>query len=244
MQTRMALVRHILVVATGLTLALAAGALVRGRAAARAPDAGTPSERRKSVSSVLSAAARANPIRSEHPDAAFIHPGDDRRRLLARDVSGLAVVAGAVLLVSIVVRQPAVDNNALASAVFERSAVASMPVTVPRPVATATVQPRDANPRGPIPAALALALTRTPAPPETPQPPPRETSYDDRMALLHPCSTQPDCFVYVVRRGDNLRSIANWFGIPYATLIALNPDVENPAVIHADERLRLPRPRR
>ena len=59
----------------------------------------------------------------------------------------------------------------------------------------------------------------TPKPTRTPKPTPRSDRYD----LLKACPNKPDCWIYVIRSGDNLFSIANYFGVPIERVRALNP---------------------
>ena len=75
-------------------------------------------------------------------------------------------------------------------------------------------------------------------PPRRPRPAPTS----DRYALLKPCPNKPDCWIYRVRSGDNLFSIANYFGVPLATVKALNPWTANG--LRAGRDLILPPPTR
>jgi LysM repeat protein len=94
--------------------------------------------------------------------------------------------------------------------------------------------------------------TASPAPTATPAPTPRPTSRptprptpaptSDRYKLLTPCPSTPNCWIYVVRAGDNLQSIANYFGVSLDRIRAMNPGLTTP--IQPGDKLRLPPPTR
>lgn len=174
------------------------------------------------------------------------------RRTLWRDTSGILVVLGLVLAVVFVL-----DPLRPMGSVLDASAT-------PRPgaaqadgqptVSAATVAPEVASttPAGLEPTTAPIAApTPTPAPTAVPTTEPsaapataRPQSTSDRFAVVTPCPDRSDCYVYTVRRGDNLVSIANWFGIPYPTVLALNPHIDDPRTVHAGDRITLPTPRR
>lgn len=79
------------------------------------------------------------------------------------------------------------------------------------------------------------------APPPSPRPTPVPTS--NRYALLQPCPSRPNCYIYVVRVGDNLTSIANYFGVPMTAVYRLNPWART-TPLRAGQRLILPPPTR
>ena len=54
----------------------------------------------------------------------------------------------------------------------------------------------------------------------------------------------PDCYVYEIRAGDNLRSIASYFGVPYDTVLEMNPQIGDPATIQPGDEIHLPPPTR
>jgi hypothetical protein len=115
------------------------------------------------------------------------------------------------------------------------------PAAVPQPSATAsldatatpTIAPPTASPSPP-------AATPVPTPRPTPRPTPPPTS--DRYAVLVRCPGVSDCWIYTIRSGDNLHSIANWFGVSYSRMLAMNPGLTRP--IRAGEKLRIPTPTR
>jgi LysM repeat protein len=97
----------------------------------------------------------------------------------------------------------------------------------------------------PTPEASVQAETSAPSPQPRPTPSlePTASPTSDRYSLLTPCSDAPDCWIYVVRSGDNLVSIARYFGVPLAVVYERNPWAETTRLV-AGQELRLPPPTR
>jgi len=123
--------------------------------------------------------------------------------------------------------------------------VETPPAALPTPeltaVPTAAPSPTDSPSPSPSPTpAVTPTPTPTPTPVTTAKPTPRPTS--NRFALLKPCPGTPDCYIYIVRSGDNLFSIAKYFGVPLKTVQAMNPWTKSGLV--AGKELRIPTPTR
>jgi hypothetical protein len=116
-------------------------------------------------------------------------------------------------------------------------AVTSAPTPEPTPQATPPPTPPPTLEPTPPPTP---APTPAPTPEPTPEPTPRPTS--DRYQYLTACPNQPDCWIYVIRRGDALYNLANYFGHSLDTVYRLNPWARNG--IHPGDQLILPPPTR
>jgi LysM repeat protein len=151
---------------------------------------------------------------------------------LWRDTSAALTILGAVLLI-VLIMDPMSPNGAVLEATGSPRAT------------TAAAAPRP-SPETPTPSnglTEPSSLISSPSP-RTPDETARPAATSDRLAVLAPCPGRPGCFIYVVRRGDNLTSIANWFGIPYRTVLRWNPQIRDPRYVYAGDQIRLPAPRR
>lgn len=195
-------------------------------------------------------------------DAAAVHAGGtELRRRVARDTGVFLTVVGSVGLAVVLIlstspaptRLGAVEDAtgtpvSLASAGAYASPAASPAAGTTSEAASST--PSSASTSAPTPAPRSSAPERSPMP-RTPAPtaslfpavvlamPVREP-----YALLQPCPSRPNCYIYVVRRGDNVINIARMFGVPYSTVLALNPALRRSTVIYAGQRIILPPPAR
>ena len=118
------------------------------------------------------------------------------------------------------------------------AAVATATATpAPTPTATPTASPSPTPSASPSPSP---AATAPPTPAPTAKPTTKPSS--GRYALLKPCPDTPNCYVYVIRSGDNLYSIVNYFGVSLKTVKAWNPWTANG--LKVGRGLRIPPPTR
>ena len=115
------------------------------------------------------------------------------------------------------------------------------PTTAPTPIPTASPSPTPTASLSPSPSPSATPTPRPTAKPTT-KPTPRPTPASDRYAVLRPCPDAPRCWIYRVRAGDNIYSIARWFGISEDSIYTRNPFVRNG--LRPGQDLRLPPPTR
>jgi hypothetical protein len=130
-----------------------------------------------------------------------------------------------------VIASPSASALAVAS---PSVAIASVPVVAPTASPVITPSPSPTPTPTPSP-------TATPAP--TPKPTPRPTPRSDRYDLLRACPNTPRCWIYRVRSGDNLYSIARYFGVSTDSIYARNPWLRDRG-LRAGQELRLPPPTR
>jgi LysM domain-containing protein len=115
---------------------------------------------------------------------------------------------------------------------------------IPSPIAPA-VSPSAATPAAPASPSPSPSLTVSPSPFATPtvKPTAAATPRSDRYKLLRACGDAPRCWIYTVRSGDNLYSIANYFGVSKDSIYARNPWLRKSG-LRAGQELRLPPPTR
>jgi len=131
-----------------------------------------------------------------------------------------------------------------------------MPVAPRGPVAVASAEPTEAEPALPAPTAVPTAppptLGPTALPPSptvaptvgpTPEPTAPGPSFDpnDPLLTLPECPKHPGCFLYVIERNDTMSGIVSRYLLSLTVVLALNPQVSDPAVIVTGTTLYLGR---
>jgi LysM repeat protein len=135
---------------------------------------------------------------------------------------------------------------ALASPTPGSSQIAIVPAAsvTPPPSVSPTPTPAPSLTPSPSPTASPSSTpTATPAPTRTPTVAPTPRPSSDRYAVLTACPSTPDCWIYVVRPGDNLVSIAHWFGVSLERIYEMNPWTRTTG-LRAGQQLRIPTPTR
>jgi hypothetical protein len=162
----------------------------------------------------------------------------------AASIAFVTVRGGLELAVAATARPSASDLAAASVPPSEQpggvasAAPSEVATSAPSPTPTATPTPTPAPTPTPSPSP---SPTPEPTPKATPRPTPRPTSA--RYQLLRPCSNASDCWIYTVRAGDNLFSIANYFGVSLDAVYARNPWARD-TPLRAGMELRLPPPTR
>jgi hypothetical protein len=186
--------------------------------------------------------------------------GDRGRARAGQPSSGALRWSGVVLLVLAVVGavvfvaardrlpyplQPAPGDGARSSATAGLVAVGSPTPTFTRPPILGSFRPGSLASASPAPSEPESTPTPSPTPTPTPKPtsrPQPTTPPSDRYTVLRRCPDASGCWIYVVRAGDNLFSIANWFGVSLSTVRAWNPWTRSG--LDPGRELRIPTPTR
>lgn len=239
----------IVLVAIGVVVAAAVGALAFGRARSASSAGSEPTAPERTV--VTSGPTILQPSRIVvvgdrrrigSTAATQVDSAADPRRRLLRDASAV-LFAGSLGLI-VLVNLPAVGGASgdvlSATATPGAAFVEAQPTPDPDPSAMAPAPDASASAvvegsgssTGGGPSAAPLAAT------------PAAALARDSRAHLEPCPDRADCYVYVVQRGDTLIELSRRFGIPTGTLLRLNPTIVDPALIVTGDRLTIPTPTR
>jgi hypothetical protein len=136
--------------------------------------------------------------------------------------------------------------SAVPSSAVVVEATAAPASAAPSIVATPapTVAPTQTVPPTPTPSPTPTpTASPSPTPTSSPTPRPSAKPRSSRYALLTACPGTPKCWIYRVRSGDNIYSIANYFGVKLARVYAMNPWLRSTG-LKAGQHLRLPPPTR
>lgn len=178
-------------------------------------------------------------------------PGRSNRTVTPAIAAALVVLAASFALsVAFVLANGGLDLPAAQRPSRSTDAIGAVPSSTAQPTAvnSATVTPPRTGPAASPTAAAASSkpvaigtAKPTAQPTTTPGTSPRASS--NRYDLLTKCPSEADCWIYVVRQGDNLFSIARYFGVPLSVVEERNPWTKTTTLV-AGQTLLLPPPTR
>jgi hypothetical protein len=87
------------------------------------------------------------------------------------------------------------------------------------------------------------SVAPSPTPKPTPRPTPKPQTTSDRFAVLRRCPDTSNCWIYTIRSGDNLYSVAHWFGVSLDSIYGMNPWLRS-TPIRAGMEIRIATPTR
>jgi hypothetical protein len=164
----------------------------------------------------------------------------------ATAVALLALAASCLLSVAFAVSNGGLVLTAATTASPSGGVLAAEHTPVPIATASPTPSPSPAPTASPSPSPTA-SPTPSPSPTPTPTPSAKPTATpkptSDRYALLKPCPNKSNCWIYVIRSGDNLYSIANYFGVSLSAIRSMNPWTRTSGLT-AGRQLLIPTPTR
>jgi hypothetical protein len=124
----------------------------------------------------------------------------------------------------------------------EASIALATATPAPSPSAEPTVEPSPSPEPSSSP-----SVEPSPSPSLEPSPTPRPTASlqatSDRFAVLRRCPNESNCWIYSIRAGDNLYSIAHWFGVSPDSIYGMNPWLRT-TPLRAGLEIRIPTPTR
>ena len=158
-------------------------------------------------------------------------------------ISAAFVVANGGLTVpsAAVASKPPAASPSLAAAATSGAGAATIAPSAAAPVVTPS--PTAASPTPAVTPSPSPTASPTPRPTPRPTPKPTPKPSSARYALLTACAGTSDCWIYRIRSGDNLASIANYFGVSLQRVRTMNPWTKTTG-LKSGQQSRIPTPTR